>query len=151
MKSGRFRDPLANALRDSGGDIFEAERNRLILNMQTELDYLQRAESAEQRAASLLEKNRMLQECLRQVMAIGGNFCMSPGCGDPSHIEARLIRDRATALLKPSEAMTGKEDTAANTTTLAPCGPEDKFGTGRVKLSGVQDYTDKAQIVRGES
>jgi hypothetical protein len=39
---------------------------------------------------------------------------------------------------------------AANTTTLAPCGSEEKSETGRVKLSGVQDHADKAQVVGGE-
>ena len=47
-----------------GGDVFETQRNRLILNQTIELEYLRRAEAAE---SSLLEARKEVDRLSRQV------------------------------------------------------------------------------------
>jgi len=57
-----------------GGDIFEAERNRMILNQTTELKYLERAEAAESRADALTTKLAGVRETLRRIERWFGEF-----------------------------------------------------------------------------
>ena len=60
-----------------GGDIFEAGRNRLILNQATELEYLQRAEAAEQQAASSAALAEQMRVALEQCRSHWGGYCIT--------------------------------------------------------------------------
>lgn len=61
-----------------------------------------------------------------------------------NHLLSKTIAQQRTRLAQLESIV------AARTTTRTPRGSEDKSETGQVKLSGVQDPVDAAQVVGGE-
>lgn len=93
-----------------GGDIFEANRNQLILNQATELEYLQRAETAEAQLAEARKDSARLREALTRIRNNDIEICGCINHADPECCNqadehcAWCIADAALAESQPKES-----------------------------------------------